>query len=534
VNGLAGFGTLARLALRRDRILLVGWAYVLTAVAFASVDATKKLYPSPGSRLAFAASAGTNRATIAMYGPAGDLHTLGGLALWKLNAWGAVLVAIMSMVIVTRHTRGDEEAGRLELVGAGAVGRQAALTAALATALLANLLVAVLVTIGLGVAGLPLAPSLAFALGLAGAGCVFAAITAVAAQAAGGARATTGIVAAAVGVSYVLRAVGDTAIHGGWLAALTWVSPIGWAEQVRPFGPLRWWVLAATAVAAAAVATAAYLVSARRDLGTGLLRPRQGPVRAGASLAGTFGLAWRLQRGSLLAWLAGFALGGLFSGAIAGSVGSLVGNSHAAREMFIKLGGNAGLVDAYLAATVAVLGMLASVYAAAAALRLRGEETEQRAEPVLAGAAGRVRWAGSHLVFAAGGPVLLLAAAGLAAGLTRAAGTGDPGGTVARLFGSALAQVPAAWVVGGITALLFGVAPRLAAAAWAVLVVFVFLGEFGSLLGLSHWVMDLSPFAHLPKLPGVAFTAGPLLWLTAIAAVLTAAGLAGLRRRDLA
>lgn len=529
-----GLGVLTWLALRRDRIMIAVWAYVLTAVAYASVDATRRLYPTPGSRATFAASAGASKATIAMYGPAGDLHTLGGLALWKMNAWGAVLVAIMSMIIVSRHTRGDEEAGRLELVGAGAVGRNAALTAALLTAVIANLVVALLVTVGLVISGLPVAGCVGFALGLAGAGCVFAAVTALAAQAAGSARGATGITAALLAVSYLLRAVGDTAAHGSWLASLTWLSPIGWAEQIRPFGPLRWWPLALSAAFAAVVAAAAYRMSARRDLGAGLVPVRPGPAHAGAGLAGAFGLAWRLQRGSLLAWTSAFALGGLLLGAIAGSVDTLVGNSHAAREMFIKLGGHAGLTDAYLASIMAILGLLASVYAVQAALRLRGEEAGQRAEPVLATSTGRTRWAASHLAFAAGGPVILLAVAGLAAGLTQGAGTGDLTGAAARLFGSALAQVPAAWVVGGITTALFGLAPRLAVAAWGLLAVFLLLGQFGSLLGLSQWAMDASPFTHVPKLPGGSFTLTPLLWLAVVAAALTAAGLAGLRHRDLA
>ncbi len=77
------------------------------------------------------------------------------MATWKLGVFGAVAVAVMSMFLVVRHTRGDEDAGRLELVGAGAVGRLAALTAGLLTALLANLGVGLLVAVGLTVGGLP-------------------------------------------------------------------------------------------------------------------------------------------------------------------------------------------------------------------------------------------------------------------------------------------------------------------------------------------------------------------------------------------
>ena len=531
---LTGTGILTRLALRRDRIMIVSWVYVLAAFAYVSVVSTKKLYPTAASLRAFAAGAGADRVTRAIYGPAGDLHTLGGLATWKLSVFGIVGVAVMSMFIVVRHTRGDEDAGRLELVGAGAVGRLAALTSGLLTALLANLVVALLVAVGLAVPGLPWGDSLAFGLGMAAAGCAFAAITALAAQVAGSRRTAIGIVTSVIALAYLLRAVGDAASAGSWAASLSWFSPIGWSQQLRPFGPLRWWVLVIPVLFTIAVTALAYVIDGRRDLGTGLLPVRPGPPAAGASLDGPLGLAWRLQRGTLLAWASGLALYGLVIGALAAGIGSLVGNNAAARDLFVKLGGQSGLTDALLAAMMGFMGVAAAVYAVQATLRLRGEESSGRAEPVLAAAVGRIRWAWSHLVFAVAGPVVLLLLVGLTTGLVYGAHTGDMGKAVGQLLGSALAQVPAVWVLAGVAVALFGLVPRLATAAWGALVAFLLLTEFGSFLNLSRWATDISPFSHVPKLPGGTFTATPLLWLTVIAIALTAVGLAGLRRRDLA
>jgi ABC-2 type transport system permease protein len=101
------------------------------------------------------------------------------------------------------------------------------------------------------------------------------------------------------------------------------------------------------------------------------------------------------------------------------------------------------------------------------------------------------------------------------------------------VLGAALAQVPAAWVLAGLGVALIGLAPRLSALTWAALIVSVLLVELGVLFGLNQWVVDLTPFAHVPKLPGSAFTAAPVVWLTAVAVALGAVGLAGLRRRDM-
>jgi ABC-2 type transport system permease protein len=197
------------------------------------------------------------------------------------------------------------------------------------------------------------------------------------------------------------------------------------------------------------------------------------------------------------------------------------------------MGGRKGLVDAYLAAVLGITGLTAAAYTVQATLRLRAEETSGRVEPLLGTRVGRIRWALSHLVFALLGTALLLAVAGVGAGLAYGVQIHDVGGQVPRLLAAALVQLPAAWVLAGLGAALFGLAPRLAALTWAGLAACVLLLELGALLGLGQWIVDASPFAHVPKLPGSAFTATPLLWLTGIAAVLSATGLAGFRRRDI-
>jgi ABC-2 type transport system permease protein len=298
---------------------------------------------------------------------------------------------------------------------------------------------------------------------------------------------------------------------------------------VRPYAGERWWVLLLPVVATAALTVGAYALVAHRDLGAGLLPDRPGP--ATGRLGGPLALAWRLQRGSVAGWAAAFGLGGLLFGSIAGNVSGLL-DSPQSRDLITKLGGEKGLTDAFLATEFGVLAVIAAAYGVQAALRLRAEEASLRAEPVLATAVSRLRWAGSHLTVALAGTALLLGCAGLGAGLARWIDTGDAG-QLGRMVGDGLLQAPAGWVVVGIVTVAFGLVPRAVVAGWVALVAFLLLGELGPLLKLTQPVMDVSPFTHLPKLPGVAVAAAPLLWLTAVAAALLAVGLAGLRRRDI-
>jgi ABC-2 type transport system permease protein len=200
--------------------------------------------------------------------------------------------------------------------------------------------------------------------------------------------------------------------------------------------------------------------------------------------------------------------------------------------MITKLGGEKGLTDAFLAAELSLVAVLASAYGLQAATRLRSEETSGRVEPLLSTATGRVRWAAGHIAVALAGTAVLLLVAGAGAGLAHGARVGDMGETW-RVFGAAAAHIPAAWILVGIAVAAFGLVPRLTAVGWVAYAGFILLGEFGPLLRLDQWAMDLSPYIHVPRLPGSTLSATPLVVLTAVTVLLITCGVAGLRRRDI-
>lgn len=527
MSALTGTGALIRLILRRDRFILPIWIIFLAIVPMAGVAAFKDLYPTAAARESFTQLARANPAFTAMYGPIYG-SSLGALVAWRYSIV-AVFAALGSFLTVVRHTRTEEEAGRRELLSSTVVSRHAGLTAALIVVFSADLLLAALIAGSLAGQGLPVGGSMALGLAYGAAGLVFAAVGALAAQLTQNAGSARGIAGSVLGASFLLRAVGD----GSSLSWLDWLSPLGWSGLVRPFAGEHWLVLVLFAGAAIVISAAAFVLSDRRDMGAGILPARLGPA-TGDGLGTPLGLASRLQRNLLISWTFGIALFAFLIGNIADSFADLLKDNPQLEAYFATRGGAAGLTDSGIASLINIMALVLAGYAVQSTLKLRSEELTMRTQPVLATAVGRLRYAASHLVFAIAGPAVVLALAGSIIGLTYGSLTGKVGGEIWRILGAALVQLPAVWILAGLTMALHGLLPRFAASgAWTAMAVFAVFGVFGELLRIPDRLLDISPFKHVPPLPGGDFTAAPVVWLTVIAAALATAGLVGFRRRDI-
>ncbi|MCF6746234.1 ABC transporter permease [Blastococcus sp. KM273128] len=523
-----GTAALFRFALRRDRVRLTVWIAAGTAMVALQSVSSQSFYDSPGALAAYRASVGSNAATIALAGPPVGLDTVAGAVAFEISATVMLIAALMAMFTVTRHTRADEEAGRTELLRSARVGRHAPLLAAVLLAALACAALAVAVGLGATATGLPATGSFVLGASFGAAGQVFTGITAVAVQVTGHTRSVYGLVGGLFAVFFVLRAVGD--IEGNWVV---WTSPIGWAQAAHPFSDDAVLPLLLCLVVAVVLVLGGFALLDRRDLGAGLTQPRPGRASATPWLRSPLGLAVRLQRGALLAWVLGLALLGVVYGALADSVETLIAGNEEALAVFGDPDVD-DLVSAYLSTTFSITALLAAAYAVSSVLRARTEESDQRAEPVLATATSRSAWLGSHVAVALVGSALAMTASGVTTGVVRVLQTGEAA-AFGRMVGAALAYVPAVWVVAGIAVALFGLLPRLAAAlSWAAVGLFLVITMFAESFDWPGWVGDLSPVSWVPLMPLEPWTTGPVLVLTALAGALLAASFAGFRRRDLA
>lgn len=523
---LTGTGTLIRLILRRDRIRFSVWILAILGLVYFSGSAVQTLYGTAADRAVYADTAGSSAAAIAMSGPPVALHTFGGITIFEINATVMIAVALMAIFLVVRHTRGEEESGRTELLRSAVVGRHAGTVAALIAVSGATIVTAGGITAILLGFGLPAAGSVVYGCSVAALGVFFTAVGAAAAQVTEHARGALGLAGAVIAASFVLRAVGDVSDNG-----VSWVSPMGWMQATRPYADDRWWPLLLLVAGIGLCVWLTFTLTAHRDVGAGLVQPSPGPASASQTLTSPIGLAVRLQRTSIVWWMVGMFLGGIAFGSFSGDIEEMVsGNEQLSQAMTAS--GIDNIVDSYFAMMVLLLALIGTGFTVGSVLRMRREETRLRVEPLLATALTRSRWLWSNLLVTLAGTVLTVLAGGFGMGLSDGLASDDLS-SVGTLTAAALAYLPAVLVVGALTALLFGWAPRAIQVVWAVLGLCLVIAWLGGLIDFPEWLVRLSPFTHVGNVPAEAASVVGLVVMSVVAAIAALLGTIGLRRRDI-
>ena len=537
MTGLTGVGRLTLLALRRDRISTPAWvvglsAFVAATTALFVSDFEDRSYLLEQTRIV-ASNAGMRLLGLSS-GP-----TVGGYMLHREFVTLAVMAALLCTSVMVRHTRQNEELGRAELLGAAVVGRYAALFAAVVAATIADLALAGGLAAAVLLNGQSVLGSLLVGASVGSVGLVFIGVTAVAVQISSTARGATGISAGSLGLAFVLSGVGNvlgsvdatgTRVKSAWL---TWLSPMGWAQQVRPFGGDHAWPMGLSLLLTTILVAVAGVLVSCRDINRGLAPERSAHDRAGPGLLSVTGLAWRMQRGVLLGWGIALALFGLILGSLSDEIRHATG---ATAEWYTRTGGSPVILDAYRTSIIQMAGMFVAIYVVQVLLRLHGDESGGTLEPVLATGVSRRRWLAGSIVNAVAGASVLMVLFATCMGLGAGQVLGDTGNEMANLPAAALAQLPGVFLLGAFVVVAVGLLPRAAVpASWLLLASSLALGPmFGPSLGLPRWLLDLSPFTHLPKAPANPITATPLVLVTAACVALVGIGLLALRHRDLA
>jgi len=429
--------------------------------------------------------------------------------IWRIRLATAVIISILSIVLVVSNTRKDEEQGRLELLRSGAVGTKAPLCAVFIKVLGADLLGGFFMALGFCVAGFPAAGSFTAGIAIALCGCFFAALASVCAQIAPNARMVRGLPLGMIVVFMVWQVIAN--ITGSDLLLL--FTPLGWCAYSRAYAGENMWPFLFAVLVIASLVITAFILSERRDMGGSYIREKRGRAVARKGFKTPFALAWRLQRGMILVWVAAYLLMGAIIASLRPSIDEMLGGTDFLPELSAIVGG-AG--RAFLAILSYILTQVVTACAIMAVMRAREEEAFNRADIVLSGAVSRTRYAAGHFIIAYAGSAAAIAGFGLV--------TGE--------FAVCIARIPAVWAVASVAAFVYGTFPRAAAPAgwgtYGVLLVVEFLWEMRF---IGNGVFKISPFAWV--YPGAKVSPTSIIVMLLIATVLTGAGLIGFSRRDI-
>jgi ABC-2 type transport system permease protein len=471
-----------------------------------------------------------NPAIRTLFGPPVALDDPGGFTVWRTGTVLAVLVGVWAALAGTRVTRGEEEAGRAELLLAGRVRLTSLVRRALTVLVGAGGVVGAAVTIGMLVAGTAPTGAVLFGAvvgGTAVAGGVLGVLTG---QLLTERRAASGLAVGLLLAGLLARMVGDGVPALSWLH---WAGPFGSMTRVAPYAEGRWVPLLVLAGQVAVLAAVALALAGSRDVGTGRWRGRDRGRAPSRLLRSLPGLAVHRTRRPTLTWSLGVAAYFLLIGLLATAMLDFLRDN----PVFAQLAAAAGFarlasVQGYAASLFSLLAVPVGAYAAGRVAAVAADEAASRLTLLYSRPVGRVRWVAWETAVVAVGTAVVAATAGVAtwAGATWV----DAGLGLGEALRGALAVVPVALLCLGAALFALGWLPS------AVLAVGVLPAAGGYLLlvladsfGWPSGVRELSPFAHLAAVPAEPADVGGAVGLLLVAVVLGAAGIAGYARRDL-
>jgi len=527
---VAGASAIARRAFADSRVRTISFAVLFVLSSITQATAYREGYPTLAERRDFARSVGDNDAARMLYGTPHDLLSVGGYVSWRVGGTLAVFAALWGLLGAVRAMRAEEESGRAELLLAGLISRRKAFLAQLA-AIAAGAIVLWLALFVSFLAGrLPVDGSAYLALAIVSVVPVFAGVGAVASQLAPTRRMATGLATAVLVIAFALRTV--AAVSSAGLDWLRWATPLGWAEQLRPFADPQPLVLLLPAATGALLLGAAGALAVRRDVGSGLLPARDSAPPRLRLLRSPGAQALRSERGALVAWLVGVGAFALLMGVMSDAATPDVISENVRRQLE-KLGTDSVVTPSGWLGFFFIFFILAiSLFCCMQISSLRGEEAEQRLETLLSLPVGRSGWLAGRLLLAAAGA----AAVALAAGLLAWAGAAAQGADVSlpETLGAGANTLPPALLFLALGALAFALAPRASTVIAYGLVGLAFVWElFGALLEVPAWLLAVSPFHDVGLVPGEPFEAIPAAIMLTLAAVGALAALWAFRRRDL-
>ncbi len=358
------------------------WGLVFGGFVASSTWSYVGFYKSQRQRDRLEAAFGPNHALSALFGPF-HLQTVTGFILYKTFVVLLVLGGIWGVLTATRLLRGDEEDGHWQLILCGRTSSRMATGQVLGGMLAGTVALWAVTTAVIGLVGtshrvdLPLGAAAFYALALASNALMFGAVGALTSQLASTRRSAATAGGLALGLSYGVRMVADSASGLHWLR---WLSPLGWVEQLRPLTDPQPLALLPIAALVTMASGAAIHFAGLRDVGSSVL-PDRATGEARRFRGGTLGLTIRTVTPTAVVWGATIAVSALLLGFVAKGANGAVSGS--LTRVLSRLGATGGATNVYLSVTFLFMAILVAFLAAALVIgvRERGVDGTPAASP---------------------------------------------------------------------------------------------------------------------------------------------------------
>lgn len=522
--------SLCRFILRRDRIRILIWMIGLLFLTVGFGNIVPGMYPSDAERLVMAETM-KSPAMVSMIGPVYDEggYTVGALYGNFMLLWTVAIAGIMNIFHIIRHTRQDEERGRIEVIRSLPVGRLSNLSASLSTAVLINVVIAAAIGIGLallGIESMDINGSLLFGAAVGITGILFAVVTAVFCQLSSSPRTANGLSFAFLGIMFLIRAAGDIKSE-----ALACISPLGLILRIKVYVENLWWPVVIMLLLCIAFSALAFYLCGKRDMGEGLIPARPGKKNASGLLNSAEGLAWRLLRTSFITWTITVLFLGVAYGSIMGDLESFISTNEIFQQIFTS-SGTETMTEQFIGFLMVIMAVLNTIPCLSFILKARSQERGGYAENVLSRSISRGNQMMSYFLISVIASVLMPVMTAVGFWSSSYAVMENPI-KLSVYLKAIIVYVPAVWLLIGVAMALIAYLPRYASFSWALLGYSFFIVYFGSVMDLPDWMKKLSPYAYIPKIPLEELKLVNIVILVIISTVLAVLGFAGYRSRDM-
>lgn len=513
------------------------WALVFGAYVASKASGYANLYPTLQDRLKFLASFSSNIGINAILGLPHHVETVAGFTAWNCLMLLTIIGSIWAFLLATKTFRGEEEAGRWELLLSGPTTPRRAtanVLAGLSICLAVLYAVTAMTFIAAGrLHGVDFNTSAAlfFALAAIAGATEFIAIGAFFSQLMPTRTRAAGVSAAIFGIFFLLRAAADiTSFH--WLLNL---SPLGWIEKLQPLFGSHWIWFIPIAGLVLILSILTVWMAGKRDLGSSIFADKDTAKARNKLLRGPLTVAIRLTRTTTISWMIGLGIFSFFFGLLTKSAAQAISASANEGKYIDRLVRipQISLATAFIGIIFFILMPMLMAYVASAVGAMRRDEAEGYLDNLLVRPVSRRRWLYDRifLIIAA---ILII---GLFSSICAWAGAAaQHSGVPFHLYITAgiNAIVPALFTLGiGIFAL--GFMPRFttiiaySVVAWSFLIAMISSG-----IKLNHWLLDTSIMNHMNLAPAVSPNWTSATVIVLISVVAAGIGILRFNNRDLA